>query len=375
MFSSRHYVPVMRTKTAELRALRDMNPALRPWITPMLECTRSTLRGCDSSLAVDSRLNEIASHLEGWARRGVFLDFRMLTNVAPGAIELMVNRLVRMHVRPSITISLRTDDNSAYGRSIRSALDRYQAGLCLRVSVEELRLRSGHALIELALRRLGISPASVDLVIDRGSVNPGCLTYPEFAECVPWIDSWRTLTVVAGSFPPDLSELARGEIHHLPRCEWSDWRALDTWRGRRPSFGDYSVQHAIYKEPVEFANVSASVRYTLEDEYLVLRGESVTNKTGPGSGQWNAWAALLVEMPEFHGPTFSAGDRYIAERASNWKNTGNPRTWLQAAFSHHLTTSALQVAGRLEDVRRLTSREQTSNWASVIDINQHESLV
>jgi hypothetical protein len=105
-----------------------------------------------------------------------------------------------------------------------------------------------------------------------------------------------------------------------------------------------------------------------------LRGEGVLNEDGPGHGQWNAWATLLIERPEFFGTGFSSGDLYIAERATNWNRTGSAQSWLQAGFSHHITTTSLQVAGRLKDVRQLTAIPTTTaaSWAALVQIDQPE---
>ena len=101
----------------------------------------------------------------------------------------------------------------------------------------------------------------------------------------------------------------------------------------KPAFGDYTIQHVVFREPVAVPNFSASVRYTLANEYFVLRGEGVLNEGGPGYSQWNAWASLLVDMPEYCGSAFCAGDQYIRERADNWKRTGSAQTWLQAVLA------------------------------------------
>ena len=52
------------------------------------------------------------------------------------------------------------------------------------------------------------------------------------------------------------------------------------------------------------------------------------------------------EKSIFKGDNFSFGDSYIAEKAKyiNTKNTGNPRSWLEAGINHHLTLTARQVA-------------------------------
>ena len=372
MFGHQHYVPVLRAKPAELRALRTLDSVARSRITPLLECPPRVLRGCETLARLEGRVRHIAAHLANWTGRSVFIDFDMLRSTHPQVVEMMAERLVSFNIRPVIVISLKTGWQSAYGRSVRAALSRHDAGVCLRVSPEELKLSAIHELIERCLTAHGVQPTVVDLIIDRGGVDGGSVTYQEFAHHIPCITSWRTLTVLAGSFPEDLSRLAPGRTHRLQRIEWQQWQSLRLWPDRRPAFGDYAIQHVVFKEPVAVPNFSASVRYTIEDQYFVLRGEGVLNEGGPGYAQWNAWAVLLRDRPEFFGDEFSAGDRYIAERAADWRSTGSAQSWLQAGFSHHLTTTALQVAGRLEEVRRpaSVSKAAVPAWAADSDTHQ-----
>jgi hypothetical protein len=375
MFGHAHYVAVMRTKRAERSALRALDPMLRSRITPLLECPPRISSGCKSPKELETKLDDIVSDLSGWSGRTVFLDFSMLRQTVPHAVEIIAAQAARAGIRPVLVVSLKTGTQSAYFRSVQAVLSRHGSAICLRISPEELKSDSIGEMVENHLRRYGVSPVQVDLVIDRGGVDSGSVTYREFAHLIPWVDSWRTLTVLAGSFPKDLSGLARGKTHRLRRAEWRQWRDLESWPGRRPAFGDYSVQHVNFKEPVPAPNPSASVRYTIADDFFILRGEGIRNVGGPGPGQWNAWAQLLIEMPDFFGAGFSAGDRYIAERAANMDTNGTPQTWLQAAFSHHLTTAALQVAGRLEQVRRITETTTATNWTSVIDIDRPEATL
>ena len=290
------------------------------------------------------------------------------STTVPRALEVAAASAAVCGIRPVPVVSLKTGAQSRYDRSIRTVLDRHGSAICLRLSPEELKLSSIEDVLDVRLRGYGVRPAQVDLVIDRGGVDGSSVTYPEFAHRIPWIDSWRTLTVLAGSFPKDLTGLARGKIHRLGRFEWRQWRELGSWPGRRPAFGDYTIQHVCFTEPVPVPNVSASVRYTIEDEFFILRGEGLLNEGGPGRGQWNAWAALLIEKPEYFDAAFSAGDRYIAERAANWNSPGTPQTWLQAAFSHHVTIAALQVAGRLRQVRQVAASAPDRN--AVVDVDR-----
>ena len=245
----------------------------------------------------------------------------------------------------------------------------------MRLSPEELKLSAAEDLIHERLTHFGAVPASSDLVVDRGCVDGQSLTYEEFADLIPWQSSWQTITCLAGSFPEDLSRLTRGRIHHLARFEWRQWRSLQSWSGRRPAFGDYAIQHVLFREPVAVPNYSASIRYTVESDFVVLRGEGVLNENGPGFDQYNGWAKLLLEMPEYFGASFSAGDQYVAERASNWRFSGNAQTWLQAGFSHHVTATALQVVGILQMVRRMTASPDAPRWSALVDVANPQAVV
>jgi hypothetical protein len=376
MFDYQHYVPVMRMKPAELRALRDLNPALRSLTTPILECPPRVLRGCDTPAKLEKRTERFVEHLVGWTGRSVFIDFSMLpSSLTAQSLEAIAAKLALAGIRPALIVSLKTGSESTYARSVRTVLDRHGSAICLKVSPEELKLSRVDELIQARLKLYGASPASADLVVDRGGVDGQSYRYEDFAHFIPWLSSWRTLTCLAGSFPEDLSRLAAGRIHRLQRFEWQHWRLLQSWPGRRPSFGDYAIQHVLFKEPVAVPNYSASIRYTTENEFLVLRGEGVLNERGPGFGQYNGWAKLLIGTSEYFGATFSAGDHYVAERAANWKSSGSAQSWLQAGLSHHVTATALQVAGLLQQVRLVTATATVSNWSSVVDVSRPQAVV
>lgn len=375
MSEHQHYVPVLRIKPAELRALRALNPVLRSITTPILECPPRVLRSCDTTARLEKRLDHIVSHISGWSGRSVFIDFSMVGSARPDALEMMVAKTALAGIRPILVVSLKGAADSVYMRAIQAALSRHGAGVCLRISPEELRLTGVADKINERLRLCSASPTVTDLVIDREYVDSGTRTYEEFAREIPSVDSWRTLTVLGGSFPEDLSGLEARSTHRLRRFEWKQWKALASWSGRRPAFGDYTIQHVLFREPVAVPNFSASVRYTIEEEFYVMRGEGVLNENGPGYDQWNGWAEWLVERPEFFGGTFSDGDHYIVDHATGARSTGSAQTWLQAGFSHHLTATALQVAGLLAQVRQITASTAAVNWASVVDINQPGAIL
>jgi hypothetical protein len=189
----------------------------------------------------------------------------------------------------------------------------------------------------------------VHLIVDVGLVTESGIKFLYICSRVPEVLRWRTFTVLAGSFPKDLSHLSIG-THLVPRFEWLHWRASleNANLPRVPTFGDYTTQHALYTVPPPGANVCASVRYTTDEAWLVMRGEALRSKTGPKYAQYPATAELLCEQKEYRGPAFSSGDHYIWQIASREiEVTGSPETWLRAGINHHLAFVVRQVAAAM----------------------------
>lgn len=100
---------------------------------------------------------------------------------------------------------------------------------------------------------------------------------------------------------------------------------------RRPTFGDYAVQHP---EPPETGGpgMRANVRYTVDRSVLFARGHSVLD----GAQQYKDLATMLERRPEFSGSSYSWGDAIIADTAAGRiPPKGEPR-WRGAGTSHHL---------------------------------------
>src|SRR5262245_51463822 len=138
MFDHQHYVPVLRMKPAELRALRDLEPTLRTVITPILECPPRVLRGCNTRQRLDRQTERMVGHLTGWRGRSLFIDFDLLPPwLAEQAPEAFAATVARAGIRPVFVVSLKTGAESACARAIRNVLNRQGASICLRVSPEE----------------------------------------------------------------------------------------------------------------------------------------------------------------------------------------------------------------------------------------------
>ncbi len=101
MFDHQHYVPVMRMKPAELRALQAFDSNLRLVTTPLLECPPRVLRGCDSVAKLERRAVHFARYLSGWTGQRIFLDLGMLSSdIVSPALHAVVKQMTPLGFSP-----------------------------------------------------------------------------------------------------------------------------------------------------------------------------------------------------------------------------------------------------------------------------------
>jgi Beta protein len=369
MFGSNHYIPILRWKQAERFALHRLRSEDKARITPLIEITPKSFlakkrdKGISSpepdSLIPDG--NNLAPEpgavlrrhakevLRFWGNTPLFLDLNHIEGVVPainGDIHALtyfsdVGRSYCLKIVPVTEL----ERSAAYQNAVAAVLKTDQSGVCLRVSISELVDNACNERLQNGLARLGARVNQTDLLLDYGVFDPDAPTILELLAHVPRLKDWRSLTVARGAFPKDLQGFKPGS-HKIVRSDWINWRNESRKRGRLrwPSFSDYTVQYGRYVEPVDNANPSASIRYTLPEEWLIMRGEGIFNDNGPGRAQWNANAMLLSERDEFYGSNFSDGDTYIDEMSRKQKDHGSPMTWIRAGLNHHMSVAARQIA-------------------------------
>jgi hypothetical protein len=86
---------------------------------------------------------------------------------------------------------------------------------------------------------------------------------------------------------------------------------------------------------------SASVRYTANGSWLVLKGRNLRDY---GYEQFHDVCRELVGMAEYSGRDFSWGDGYIDDCANEIVGTGNLTTWRKVGTSHHIAFVEGQLA-------------------------------
>lgn len=372
MFNTNHYIPVLRWKAAEKDALRYLSSEERKEITPLIELMmprpeqykgntkkerdakkeiKTEQELLDESISMfKSALSKIPEDIaKCWGDTPIFVDVRFVdSSIRARALADLLeegekHNLFLIPVVNMVPIIDLESDRQTREVAIKYAKDG-DRGLGLRILRTHLRRETLDRELKEFLETSELTGGQIDLLIDLGIADG---EYASLVDCFKKISNlkgWRSFTVIGGSFPPDLTQYKLGD-NRISRIEWVNWNnpAFFKELERTPSFGDYTIQCPVYKEPPRISYPSASIRYTSNEEWIVMRGQGGPDKE---TKQYLANARLLTGLSEFDGKDFGYGDAYIAEKATDLSSskTGSPTTWLVAGVNRHLTKVAKQIA-------------------------------
>lgn len=356
MFDEGHYVPVLKGLAGEYKALREADGRVRASVTPLIE-----IPAVGWDFDTDAPAKTPAAHVaavaknikDSWgADRRAFIDAGLLNaeDLADGHHPLQAALDAARSLGLLMVPVTGTGRGAAYDAAVAHAAFEDRRGICLRLSGRDFEDPDDLPEVIAGVHTpLGLGPADVDLVLDLGpTASAGGLaaaTVRLLLASVPQLDAWRSLTLVASSFPIDLSEVGGDTTGEVPRDEWTLWRGLYARQGqllRMPTYGDYAVAHPVTRRiDPRVIDRSAQIRYTAEDKFLLVKGRSIKNN---GSEQQHDIAARLVARPEFRGAAYSWGDAYIAACAKREVTVGNASTWRSVGTSQHMAFVTVQVA-------------------------------
>ncbi|MDX6699475.1 MAG: hypothetical protein QOE65_2872 [Solirubrobacteraceae bacterium] len=356
MFDAAHYVPVLKGRAGEFAALREADERVRSSLTPLIEIPPVPwdFEAERPAKNTGDHVAGIAEALRGaWGiERRLFLDAALLASE-----DLIEGRHPLAHVVEStrglgvlVVPVWGLERGTPYLDAVRDAIASDERGACLRLESDDLEEPEDMPeRIRGALNAVGLGPSDTDLIVDLGAITAEQrwtgATARLLLSALPTPQDWRSLTLVASSFPLDLSGFQRETIGSTPRAEWQMWRALHARRhrlDRLPTFGDYAISHPAPREvDPRIIQRSASIRYTVDEDFLIAKGRSVRLH---GAEQQHDLAATLAERPEYHGESFSAGDRHIAACARRETGPGNAMTWRRVGTSQHLAYVTSQIA-------------------------------
>jgi len=360
MFDSKHYVPILKWKRAEQGALKALEEKQKKDITPLIQFVmpKSKLQEQleDVIKRFEEQLTEIPRKLiEVWGHAPIFVDVSLLFSTPLKAKALDVisrggNKLGGIFI-PVIHLT----DDKRIKESAWSVARMTKNGLCVRLICSDFldMAKLGQDISKL-ISSSSLGEKDIDLLVDIKETEENgnkYIKYLNLSQNIVNLPKWRTFIFASGSFPEDLSQCKLDEENLIPRVEWKSWNEQVSRKTlkRKPAFADYTIQHPIYKEALQFFPPTTSIKYTLNNEWIVMKGKKQKFE------MYLANAKLLSGDSRFYGSDFSYGDKYIAEKAQHYDvyvinkkvgGTGSNETWIRAGISHHLAVAAHQVATR-----------------------------
>lgn len=350
-----YYVPLLRWRAGEYRALKRLSDACRQRTVPLIEVLPPDY---DFALRqpkkhIDEQLKPFAKQIEDhWPDRPALVDgvqidppTRMGDGRHPLAFIFDEARAKGLNLVPVTAL----DRDASYQQSVQGIIAADGRGVGLRCGLEEALDPDFEANVRGLLAQLGCPANAVDILLDLGN--------PKFDPQDPLIAiitsvlasggifaSAKSVTMLATSFPDSLTTLQYG-LDFLPRREWLLYKALMAALPdpvRRPGFGDYAVAAVEFpKGDMRFMRGSPNVRYAVDDAWLVAkakRQKSNNHHAYPGL------CGALVASGRFAGSAFSEGSKYIDGCRLGTEKMGNPTTWKWVATNHHITKVVADLA-------------------------------
>lgn len=346
IFGPHHYVPVLKVKRGEKRALALMPPYARSKITPLLEIVERSDKDLERHL--QTAFEGLAGAVNGYNR--CFIDTRELESDGEQAARTVFQEATAQGISfTPVTGLSRTADVSAgleYGAS---------RGIALRLLRSEFESGGLDARLTGFLQQNGLVPQDIDLIVDLSAVDNMVSAGVEalstaFLAAIPDHSEWKTFTLLACAFPMSMAIVNSQSFDFAERSEWLAWRdGLYTRRAamaRLPTYGDGAIQHPIGVEGFDprIMQVSAAIRYTTDDSWLLVKGQS-TRLLAP-SVQFPALARRLVYedlQSNYRGRNHCPACWSIQEAADGAFGFGSAEAWRRLGTLHHMATVVIDL--------------------------------
>lgn len=351
-FDENHYVPIVLTKRGERRALRITPAAVKTGMRPvfLIHPVEWDYDKKAPKKTTDQHLEPLPAELvSAWGKDDAFVD---LQNAGDSDVfgahplkwfcdEATTNGL-------NLTPVLSLASSNPYLNAVKTLADG-GSDVCLRLSPDQWPGGLSTS-IDALLNALGIGADRAHLILDLqndvGAVT-GRLARDELG-VFPHLDDWRSVTVAATAIPTDMP--TGPGLHTIARHDWRIYTAL---RGlpmplpRVPSFGDYGINGWGTGPGINprFMSISATLRYTLDDQWLVAKGGLWKGNGGKSLGALSVppAARLLVSDARFMATNHCHFEPWL-ETVATGVGGSNAEMWRKLGTCHHLQVVTDQIA-------------------------------
>jgi hypothetical protein len=346
---SNFYLPLLKSKAGEFKALENLNPTIKSKIIPLFDITKMVYDNEEHAKprTIEDHLEKFCKKVfKSWPDNPMFIDTSMINTEKAGgttAIEYLYSMLTKRNIHPMPVVY--PSSSVEFIKSIRSILALYGIGeFAIRVTIDDITSSEFEIKLLHIMDKLKLSEGNCHIILDLKDAD---FTYmDDFAEAIleslsdfPYFKKWKTFTLAGGAFPA-MSKI-KNEVELVPRNDWKLYKIVsqklkETSFGRVINFGDYSIVSAGHFEfDPKIMSISANIRYTHNDAWFVVKGRAL--KKRPDWQQYYSQADMIVKSKYYLGASFSFGDGHLRKCASRLTTTGNANVWIQMGTNHHFT--------------------------------------
>ncbi len=306
------YIPVIKGKQNDLRALGQLQTENRMLIKPFIE-----LPPIPPNSNVDEYLNKFIQNLIKYGGEGsLFVDFygflpgdstRIGTLATIAGYELLLK--AGQHVTPVYGFGR---DNMLW-EQLEQVVKQNDQGFCFRLEEDDLEEDTAEETWENILTRskqIGCDLKNIDILIDPRdvrvkSVNEKIILITDFLMLEPKNNMFRSFAIAGSSAPKDVSVIPKDSTGEIERKELLIWANLrtDLEDGDNFIYSDYGVVHpdfAAHDLPVG-GSANCKIRYTVGNKIMIFRG----HKRAGDPGQPHVLANKVRSNPLYCGRDYS----------------------------------------------------------------------
>lgn len=347
------YIPIIKGKQNDLRALGKIQPEVRELIKPLIELPPTPY----SKTTVDGHLEKFIQNLTKYGGAGkMFVDFYGFLpkeETQSGTLATVAGYELLHNIGQQVTPVYGFGRDNEMWEHLGLVLKKHKQGFCFRLEEDDLEEDTAEATWEAILTRssqLEVDIKNVDLIIDLRdvrlkSVDERVALVTDFMSFQPLGINFRSIAIAGSSAPKDVSVLEVDSTGYILRNELKIWANLktDLAVGDNLIYSDYGVIHpefAAVDLPVG-GTANCKIRYTVGKNIMIVRG----HKRAEDSKQPHELANKVCSDPQYCGPNYSFGDRYIADVAdlTTGIGPGNLGSWVLTDMNHHITFALLQM--------------------------------
>jgi len=349
--NSYQYIPCLRWKQGEYQALSRLSLNTKHILKPLIEIPEIgyDFEKCCDSKTIDEHLAKMAHRIEAnWGYDPCFVDMHLIESSermksGQHPLTFIFDELRSKDIMAVPVVDLKQDSDCQNALSETVEIDR--RGMCARINIEELAKSDFNNTLDVLLHKYRIGTDECDFTPNFIPIDGFVNLLAVLINRLPYLDQWRSFALIGTSFPRSMAEVPRG-LSIRRRNEWllytSLIRSLRDSSTRIPTFGDYGINHPdIIRLDMRHVKPNASVRYTIDDAYLIVKGLNVRDHKFQ---QYRDLCGEVVMSKHYCGEEFSEGDKYINDCAHGAASTGRLTTWRWVGTNHHLEKVARDIS-------------------------------